>query len=161
MQTAAARLLGRHDFAAFETTGAPRASTIRTVFAHTVSATEDWSPLQLPSLPGVDRELIRLEIEGDGFLYNMVRTIAGTLLKVGRGAWTADDVAAILASCDRTQAGETAPARGLALMQVRYEDDRMFGDVGSETLAAASHGVVAASRPSSTSPPSQRPDDVT
>jgi tRNA pseudouridine38-40 synthase len=65
---------------------------------------------------------IWLDVEADGFLYNMVRAIAGTLLNVGRGYWPESEVAAILASGDRTRAGPTAPARGLFLMRVRYDE---------------------------------------
>ena len=66
-------------------------------------------------------ETIRLEVEADGFLYNMVRAIAGTLMNVGRGYWPGDQVARILAAEDRTQAGPTAPAQGLFLVRVTYE----------------------------------------
>ena len=59
----------------------------------------------------------------DGFLYNMVRAIVGTLIHVGRGRWTADDVRRILESGDRRLAGETAPAEGLYLLQVDYPAD--------------------------------------
>jgi tRNA pseudouridine38-40 synthase len=64
---------------------------------------------------------IWLDAEADGFLYNMVRAIAGTLINVGRGYWPAERVAEILRAQDRTQAGPTAPARGLFLMRVTYE----------------------------------------
>jgi tRNA pseudouridine38-40 synthase len=60
-------------------------------------------------------------VEADGFLYNMVRAIAGTLMNVGRGHWPASQVAAILQAQDRDQAGPTAPAQGLFLMRVTYE----------------------------------------
>jgi tRNA pseudouridine38-40 synthase len=61
------------------------------------------------------------DVEADGFLYNMVRAIAGTLMNVGRGYWPIDQVAAILCAEDRTLAGPTAPAQGLFLMRVTYE----------------------------------------
>ena len=60
-------------------------------------------------------------MEADGFLYNMVRAITGTLINVGRGYWPEEHVAEIVASGDRTQAGPTAPAQGLFLMRVSYE----------------------------------------
>ena len=60
-------------------------------------------------------------MEADGFLYNMVRAIAGTLMNVGRGYWPESQVAAILHAEDRTLAGPTAPAQGLFLMRVTYE----------------------------------------
>jgi tRNA pseudouridine38-40 synthase len=60
-------------------------------------------------------------VEADGFLYNMVRAIAGTLINVGRGYWPEGEAAEILASRDRNRAGPTAPAQGLFLMRVTYE----------------------------------------
>lgn len=84
-------------------------------------------------LPSAQRELrppaesaddfICLEIEADGFLYNMVRAIMGTLVNVGRGKWMAGDVERILNSADRTTAGDTAPAQGLYLVCVTYPGD--------------------------------------
>ena len=62
-----------------------------------------------------------MDIVADGFLYNMVRSIVGTLVNVGRDKWTADDVARILAAQDRSIAGCTAPACGLYLVQVWYD----------------------------------------
>lgn len=98
-------LVGRHDFACFESTGSERASTVRTITL-------------LEVVRHGDR--IDIEVTGDGFLYNMVRAIAGTLVEVGRGAkpviWTSE----VLASRDRTQAGPTAPAQGLVLARVDY-----------------------------------------
>ena len=66
-------------------------------------------------------EYIWIDVEADGFLYNMVRAIAGTLMNVGRGYWPEAKVAEILNAEDRTQAGPTAPAQGLFLMRVTYE----------------------------------------
>ncbi len=100
-----AALVGRHDFVCFESTGSERASTIRTITALEVTRHGDR---------------INIEVTGDGFLYNMVRAIAGTLVEVGRGAQPADWVAQVLASRDRTQAGPTAPASGLVLARVDY-----------------------------------------
>ena len=63
---------------------------------------------------------IWLDVEADGFLYNMVRAIAGTLLNVGREFWPVERVAEVLKAEDRTRAGPTAPAQGLFLMRVTY-----------------------------------------
>ena len=63
---------------------------------------------------------IAIEITGDGFLYNMVRIIAGTLLKAGTGCWPPSYVKGILDACDRRMAGETAPARGLFLKKIEF-----------------------------------------
>ena len=67
-------------------------------------------------------EFIWIDVEADGFLYNMVRAIAGTLMNVGRGFWPEDTVAEILNAEDRREAGPTAPPQGLFLMRVTYED---------------------------------------
>ena len=66
------------------------------------------------------RQFVCLEIEANGFLYNMVRAITGTLVNVGRGTWTKEDVVRVLESQDRTVAGGTAPAQGLFLTRVDY-----------------------------------------
>jgi tRNA pseudouridine38-40 synthase len=105
MRRAAAPLLGRHDFRCFETDWPNRRSSVRTITRLALSRMGDW---------------IWLDVEADGFLYNMVRAIAGTLINVGRGYWPAERVAEILRAQDRTQAGPTAPARGLFLMRVTY-----------------------------------------
>jgi tRNA pseudouridine38-40 synthase len=106
MSRAAETLVGRHDFRCFETEWPNRASSVRTITHISVDRQGEW---------------IWLDVEADGFLYNMVRAIAGTLMNVGRGYWPELEVAAILASGDRTRAGPTAPAQGLFLMRVTYE----------------------------------------
>lgn len=110
MQRAGRLLEGRHDFAAFETTGSERSSTVRTLTRVAVGQGCH------------DGEQVDIDVEGDGFLYNMVRTIAGTLVEVGRGARPPQWVGEVLASCDRQQAGPTAPALGLVLVRVEYGD---------------------------------------
>jgi tRNA pseudouridine38-40 synthase len=67
---------------------------------------------------------IQIEVESNGFLYNMVRTIAGTLIMVGTGKWEVQRVRDIVTSCDRKNAGPTAPAKGLAMMWVNYDQPR-------------------------------------
>ena len=106
MRRAAEPLRGRHDFHSFETDWPNRMSSVRTVTHLAVNRVGDW---------------IWLDVEADGFLYNMVRAIAGTLINVGRGYWPEAQVAEILRAEDRRQAGPTAPARGLFLMRVTYE----------------------------------------
>jgi tRNA pseudouridine38-40 synthase len=106
MARAAACLRGRHDFRSFETEWPNRATSVRTITHLTVNRFADW---------------VWLDVEADGFLYNMVRAIAGTLINVGRGYWSEASVAEILNAQDRTQAGPTAPALGLFLMRVSYE----------------------------------------
>ncbi len=106
MRRAAEPLKGRHDFHSFETDWPNRMSSVRTITHLAVNRVGDW---------------IWIDVEADGFLYNMVRAIAGTLMNVGRGYWPETQVAEILHATDRTQAGPTAPAQGLFLMRVTYE----------------------------------------
>jgi tRNA pseudouridine38-40 synthase len=109
MHEAAQHLVGWHDFASFTRKHHGRESTIRTVHSCSVTATS--------------RHRLRINVTGDGFLYNMVRIIAGTLMDVGRARLEPDDIPEILAACDRTAAGPTLPPEGLCLMWIRYPDD--------------------------------------
>jgi len=106
MQTAAAYLVGTHDFRSFEGAGSPRSSSVRTVFH------AGW---QKP-----ERDRLTLAICADGFLRYMVRNIVGTLVEVGSGRITPEDFQSILAAGDRSRAGATAPAQGLFLVSVEY-----------------------------------------
>ena len=111
MHNAAQVLAGRHDFAAFMSAGGSITDTVRTVTA--ISVTREG-------------QRVLLDITADGYLYNMVRIIAGTLLQVGRGARTAEETAAALASRSRESAGETQPACGLFLRRVNYPPERLL-----------------------------------
>jgi tRNA pseudouridine38-40 synthase len=111
MRAGAEYFVGRHDFAAFASAGHNRETTVRTVLGVRVCR---WF------------EEIRVEVEGTGFLYNQVRNMVGTLIEVGRGRWEPEYVGEILASCDRSRAGPTAPARGLCLQWVRYDMTRSY-----------------------------------
>jgi tRNA pseudouridine38-40 synthase len=112
MQRAARSLTGTHDFRSFEASGSERASSVRTVTDFQVGRGD--GPLQ-------DRVVI--EVEADGFLYNMVRNLVGTLVEVGRGAQRERWVAEVLAAGNRRVAGPTAPPQGLFLVHVRYADE--------------------------------------
>ncbi|EYE87729.1 tRNA pseudouridine synthase A [Fervidicella metallireducens AeB] len=105
MKKASKYFLGTHDFSAFKSTGSSVKTSIRTI-----------SDIELIK----DEEIIKLYIEGDGFLYNMVRIIAGTLIDVGRGRISCDSIEDIIRSKDRKRAGQTAPASGLCLERVYY-----------------------------------------
>lgn len=105
MQQAAGYLVGEHDFRSFCAAGAQVKTTIRTIYQVEVCR---------------DGELITIRITGNGFLYNMVRIIAGTLMKIGQGEWEPEDMPGILAAKDRLKAGPTAPAKGLTLMEISY-----------------------------------------
>lgn len=106
MNAAAAHLIGRYDFSAFESTGSPRAHSIRQV-------------TRAEFLPQPN-DIFHFEIEAGGFLKQMVRNIVGTLVQVGLGRMHVDDVPRILAAQDRRQAGPAAPASGLFLVRVFY-----------------------------------------
>ncbi len=109
MSQGAEHLLGTHDFRSFEAAGAPRKTSVRTVRELTVQrVSHDHS------------ERMVIEIEANGFLYNMVRNIVGSLVMVGRGERSAEWMRSVLAGLDRSAAGPTAPAHGLTLLLVRY-----------------------------------------
>jgi tRNA pseudouridine38-40 synthase len=107
MREAAALLVGRHDFAAFRASDCQAKTTVRHLD-------------RLALDRGVADELI-FEVEGKAFLKHMVRNLVGTLVEIGRGLRSAQDIEALVASRDRRLAGRTAPAHGLTLLSVRYE----------------------------------------
>jgi tRNA pseudouridine38-40 synthase len=106
MNRAAGALRGRHDFRSFETNWPNRTSSVRTISHIAVSRMGDF---------------VWVDVEADGFLYNMVRAIAGTLVIVGTGRRGESFVAEALAAESRAEAGPTAPPQGLFLVRVRYE----------------------------------------
>jgi tRNA pseudouridine38-40 synthase len=108
MRRGARHLVGEHDFTSFASAGSPRSTNVRRVAA-----------LHLRRR----RDTLYFVIQGTGFLYNMVRAIAGTLLEVGKGKLEPDAVATILAARSRGEAGPTAPASGLYLLRVLYPPD--------------------------------------
>lgn len=112
LQQAAERLIGTHDFAAFQAAGARRTSTVRTI----------WSSRWRPADPQSQRKWI-YEVEGNGFLYNMVRNLIGTMLEVARGRRPVEWIDEVIASRDRKQAGPTAPPHGLFLCRVDYPNE--------------------------------------
>ncbi len=116
MARAGQTLIGTHDFSSFETTGAPRDSSVRTVTDLTIERGIEHAQGQ-----GMERQKIILEIQANGFLYNMVRAITGTLVEVGKGAQSESWPAEVLAAQDRAKAGPTAPPEGLVLLWVHYE----------------------------------------
>lgn len=105
MQEACRYFAGEHDFASFCAAGAQVESTVRTIYDLRVEK---------------NGELLSIFVTGNGFLYNMVRIIAGTLLKVGSGQILPKEVEKIIAGRDRSLAGPTAPAKGLTLVEIRY-----------------------------------------
>jgi len=105
MREATSLLVGKHDFGAFEASGSNAAHSVRTVHRAEWSTQDYW---------------LYFDIEGDGFLYNMVRSIVGSLVDVGRGKMPLHGFREGFESRDRRKTGPTAPARGLCLMEVRY-----------------------------------------
>lgn len=119
MNEAAALLVGEHDFAGFAAAGHGRLTTVRTVLSCRVVEEEEKRETQGGVEEGARR--VRIDISGTGFLWNMVRIIAGTLVEVGWGKRTLDDVRRALETGDRRAAGPTLPATGLCLEWVNYE----------------------------------------
>lgn len=109
MNRAAKAFMGEHDFAGFCSCHTQALTTVRTVTDAFVASGDD------------EREIV-ISIQGNGFLYNMVRIIAGTLIEVGQGKIKAEDIPEIIKSKDRSLAGNTAPAKGLCLVEYEYEN---------------------------------------
>ena len=114
MQQAAAYLEGEHDFKSFCAVGAQVKTTTRTIYSCNV--TRDAS------------DVITVRVTGNGFLYNMVRIIAGTLIKVGGGELSPEEIPLILEKKDRSAAGPTAPAHGLTMIGIEYEGENVGTD---------------------------------
>ncbi len=117
MRRALACVVGEHDFKSFQGAGgeASTHTTVRTIY----SAEILQEPLEEA---GSDEYILRIRVTGNGFLYNMVRILAGTLLEIGRGHLAEEDMAKILEARDRNEAGPTAPAHGLTLLSIRYPE---------------------------------------
>jgi tRNA pseudouridine38-40 synthase len=109
MHRSATPLIGAHDFSSFETSGSRSKNSVRTIF-----------DLSIRRGRGDEQDWIAIEVEADGFLYNMVRTIVGTLVEVGRGVKPETWPAEVLRAADRRLAGPTAPPQGLFLVKVDY-----------------------------------------
>ena len=125
MKKAAAYFVGEHDFAGFCSAAADVESTVRTIYGVEVRVADNSGKSGTKSCqkePSLLTTLGRIDIyvTGNGFLYNMVRIIAGTLIEVGCGKIDPDDIPGIIASCDRSRAGNTAPAKGLTLIGYEF-----------------------------------------
>lgn len=116
MRRAAAFLTGEHDFKSFCQTGAQVESTVRTIYS--IELEEQGAELVI-------------RVCGNGFLYNMVRILAGTLLEVGQGKRSPESVREALAAKDRAAAGPTAPAQGLTLIKYEYLENGMQDACGN------------------------------
>jgi tRNA pseudouridine38-40 synthase len=139
MHEAVQCLIGTHDFRCFETQWPNRSSSVRTITHASIVRTSGWAAWEAADMswPARGMEIgnavinesqsaileppfLLFDIQADGFLYNMVRAIVGTLIHVGRRRWTPKDMQRILEAGNRVHAGETAPAQGLYLMRVDY-----------------------------------------
>lgn len=127
MNKAAQYLIGEHDFASFCSSGAQVKTTIREVYSvecircksdEERGEKEQTKKTRIAVGSTAERTVIR--ISGNGFLYNMVRIIAGTLIQIGQGMYPPEKMKDILEACDRTQAGPTAPPQGLVLKRILY-----------------------------------------
>jgi len=107
MKEACPYFIGEHDFASFCAAGSQTESTVRTIYDLHVSKSG---------------EIVTISVTGNGFLYNMVRIIAGTLIHVGNGRVKPSDIEKIIEGKDRRLAGPTAPAKGLTLKEIRYPE---------------------------------------
>ncbi len=108
MNEAAAYFVGEHDFKSFCAVGAQVKTTTRTIYSCDVTRDAD--------------DIITIRVTGNGFLYNMVRIIAGTLIRVGNGDILPEEIEQILDKKDRSAAGPTAPAHGLTMIGIEYEE---------------------------------------
>ncbi|MBW7989101.1 MAG: tRNA pseudouridine(38-40) synthase TruA [Planctomycetes bacterium] len=109
MSEAAKLLVGKKDFKSFASVADKRESSVRTIFRCDVGNSKKE-----------EKDLIYVDVEGDGFLYNMVRNIVGTLVDVGKGRWKPEKINEILEAKDRTAAGQLAPPQGLCLMWIKH-----------------------------------------
>jgi tRNA pseudouridine38-40 synthase len=109
MDAGAKLLVGKHDFKSFASAADSRMDSVRTVFRCDVTETREDG-----------NHWVYVEVEGDGFLYNMVRNIVGSLMEVGLGRWAPEKIGQVLAARDRTAAGPIAPPNGLCLMWIKY-----------------------------------------
>lgn len=105
MREASGYFIGTHDFTSFCSQKTQAQSPVRTI--HSLEVLKD-------------EEMITIVVSGDGFLYNMIRIIAGTLIKVGTGVYSPDYVKQIFKAKNRRMAGQTMPARGLTLVEIEY-----------------------------------------
>ena len=143
MRKACQAFLGEHDFASFCAAGAQVQTTVRTIYSLEVleqplavtgrgskpasevtGADPICQPTETAAVEQSQRSperIMTIRVRGNGFLYNMVRIIAGTLVEVGRGHIRPEEIEGIIAACDRAKAGPTAPARGLRLVEIKYD----------------------------------------
>ncbi len=143
MREAARHIIGTYDFTAFASRGNKRLNCVRTVLRIDIYRV------------GLE---VRFDVIGTGFLYNQVRNMVGTLIEVGRGQWPSDQVRAIRDSLDRTQAGPTAPARGLCMQWVHYDVANLPPDPPCEGSVSTGRAAPDAARLASSLDPVMPPN---
>ena len=124
MNEAAQFFIGTHNFAALAPSKEERSTTrtIQNLVVTRFNSGQEHCGYN-GETHGDEDSMISIDVAGDGFLWNMVRTIAGTLVEVGRGAMQPSFIAELLRSCDRRQAGPTAPPQGLSLIRIFYDEE--------------------------------------
>lgn len=146
MRKALPYILGKHDFRCFETQWPNKATSVRTIMEATIrriphwdvwNPRTNWIPTDPRQHEDLHQPLICFEVMADGFLYNMVRAIVGTLIEVGTGRQPPEYLQRVIESLDRSTAGSTAPPDGLYLMHVDYPEEQLSpvsrGDEDSAT----------------------------
>ncbi|MCA9085858.1 MAG: tRNA pseudouridine(38-40) synthase TruA [Planctomycetaceae bacterium] len=132
MQAALSSLLGTHDFRCFETQYPNKATSVRTIMEVSMTRLPNWFPWTADHIwqpqnqrphEAPDAAVICFEIMADGFLYNMVRAIVGTLIRIGLEQEPPEHLAQVIESLDRRQAGNTVPPEGLYLVKVDYPEE--------------------------------------
>ena len=135
MKLAIPHLLGTHDFRCFESSYPNKATSVRTIMDVSIKRMThwdvwnndvSWQPTDARTHEAPESPLICFEIMADGFLYNMVRAIVGTLIDVGRGHRPPEHIAEVIAAMTRSKAGTTAEPQGLYLVQVDYQPDHLI-----------------------------------
>ena len=135
MKLAIPHLLGTHDFRCFESSYPNKATSVRTIMDVSINRIShwdvwnndvQWQPTDARTHEAPESPLICFEIMADGFLYNMVRAIVGTLIDVGRGHRPPEHIAEVIAAMSRSKAGTTAEPQGLYLVQVDYQPDHLI-----------------------------------
>jgi tRNA pseudouridine38-40 synthase len=138
MNQAAQYLPGTHDFRCFESHFPNKATSVRTIESALLTRQHSWTAWDADDVrsENIAGDFIWFDVEADGFLYNMVRTIVGTLIKIGRGFWPPEVMQQIIEQQDRSRAGETAPPQGLYLVRVDYRSEPDANDVANDVANA-------------------------
>jgi len=122
MHEAAQAFIGEHDFASFQSEGSPRQNTVRTIYDISAQRRAMPLPFGVSDVGETASQCLALEVEGNGFLYKMVRTMVGTLTAIGNGKHSKEWITEVIAAKDRRTAGVTAPPEGLYLTSITFQE---------------------------------------